>query len=94
VFLFQLFVVSANHVWKIFEAALCEKCGILYKYKNISMDDHNHFQGILMVLASSVGVQGRNILLFVDLMPLICKMGRKICVLSTKLHKLDAFHEH
>jgi hypothetical protein len=27
-------------------------------------------------------------------MPLICKMGRKICVLSTKLHKLDAFHEH
>ena len=43
----------------------------------------------LRVVDASVGVQSRNILLFVD----SCAAKHTMCVLSTKLHKHDAFYK-
>jgi hypothetical protein len=64
VLLFLSFVIHADHDCKIFEI-MTFKILKYYKYKKAWF--HSNFHGVLSVPHAPSGVQGRNILLFVDI---------------------------
>ena len=93
-FLFLLYVMCADHCWKIMEFMLFQKCEILHTevWMTTIM-----FTAFLRVLKASVVVQSRDIFLYVDNWTACLQdtfsAEYKICALCTKLHKHDPFPE-
>jgi hypothetical protein len=56
------------------------------------MDDHIHLQRVFKVMGASMAVQITNICSLWTTVLLVSKVCR-LCVLSTQIHKHDAFYE-